>query len=170
MQPDRPGALALISGCRCRQNAQTAWISDGDGRDDPRPTGAGLQCRWIRTKSLSAIITSPSPAGQATPFDLLAQNLGVLLGEPVHQQRDYDGDHQCSGGQVAPSGVEDRRGDDGAINSRGAPPPQVLRGRPLLDFATCRDAGPRTRSRVASTSCCELVPSHRLSRHLTHGD
>ena len=42
---------------------------------------------------------------------------------------------------VPPGGVEDRRGNDGAVYSGGAAPPQVLRGRPPLDFAACRDAG-----------------------------
>jgi hypothetical protein len=34
---------------------------------------------------------------------------------------------------VAPGGVKDRRGDDGALYSGGAAPPQVLRRRPNLD-------------------------------------
>jgi hypothetical protein len=78
------------------------------------------------------------PARQPAPFNLLAQNLGILLGDPVHQQRHDDRDDQRRGGHVAPSGVEDRRGDDGAVYAGRAPPPEVLRGRPPPDFAARR--------------------------------
>jgi hypothetical protein len=67
------------------------------------------------------------PAGQAAACGLLAQDLGVLLGDPVHQERDHDRGDQRIGGQAPAGGVEDHRGDDGAVDPSGAAPPGVVR-------------------------------------------
>src|SRR5215472_9230357 len=55
------------------------------------------------------------PARQPAACRVLAQNLGVLLGDPVHQQRDHNRYHQHSGGRVAADRIQDRRGDDGTV-------------------------------------------------------
>jgi hypothetical protein len=52
-------------------------------------------------------------------FQLLAEEVGVFLGGPVHQQRDQDGDRQRKGGQVVSGGGQDRRGDDRAVDAGG---------------------------------------------------
>ena len=44
-----------------------------------------------------------APVRQAAAFGLLAQKLGILLGEPVHHQRDHDRDHQRDGRQISPA-------------------------------------------------------------------
>jgi hypothetical protein len=93
-----------------------------------------------------------------TCFHLLAQKLGVLLGEPVHQQRDHDRDHQCGGRQVAPGGVKDRCGDDGAVYSGSAAPPWVLRRGLKLDSAATMSAMIAPSGQVTGT-----MPSQSLN-------
>ncbi len=80
------------------------------------------------------------PAGELPPFDLLAEHLRVLLGDPVHQQRDHDRDHQGDRGHVAADGVQDRGRHDGAVDAGRAPAPEVLRGRPAPDLPARRGA------------------------------
>ena len=53
-------------------------------------------------------------------LQLLAQEFGVFFGEPVHDQRDQDGDRQRQRMYVVSDRGEDRRGDDRAVDTRSA--------------------------------------------------
>jgi len=60
------------------------------------------------------------PSRQLPALDMLAEQLGINLGDPIHHQRDHDQDRQRQRRQMIPHGRDDGSGNDRTENTRRA--------------------------------------------------
>src|SRR6185437_10505179 len=130
--PPGGGLVATAGRRRCRPAAGARGPVDG--------LNVGLQFLPPLQRALGPAAFGWGPGSWPAACCVLAQNLGVFLGDPVHRQGNHNRDHQHSGGRVASYRAQDRRGDDGAVYPRSAAPPQVPRRGPGLGSVTGRDA------------------------------
>jgi len=70
--------------------------------------------------------------GQVAAFGVLAQEFGILLGNPVHEQGDQHRDYQGTCGYLVLDGGDDRRRDHGSVDPGRPPASAVGTLEPLL--------------------------------------